>query len=210
MSENGFLGTPDHTAAAQRLFDDDVSEIGYVMNVSRLWAYQPATLTGLFGLMREAISGHMLTLRQRGILAAACAAAFGDSYCALAWGSKLAEAADAQTASGVLRGDDNRLTASEQAMARWARKVARNPSRTCEADVQALRDAGLSDPQIFAITTFVALRIALSTVNDALGVLPDASFRSTAPAAVLDAITFGRPIDDTAQGAVCSSWPRSG
>jgi hypothetical protein len=66
--------------------------------------------------------------------------------------------------------------------------------------VQVLRDAGYSDPQIFAITTFVALRIALATVNDALGVGPDAEFRSTAPEAVLDAVTFGRPIDDAAPG----------
>jgi hypothetical protein len=64
-----------------------------------------------------------------------------------------------------------------------------------------LRDAGHSDPAIFAITTFVALRIALSTVNDALGVSPDAMFRSAAPEAVLDAVTFGRPIDNAAPGA---------
>jgi alkylhydroperoxidase family enzyme len=109
--------------------------------------------------------------------------------------------ADADTASGVLRGEDDSLTSSEQAMASWARKVARNPNHTSAADVQALRDAGHGDPQIFAITTFVALRIALSTVNDALGVSPDATFRSPAPQAVLDAVTFGRPIDDAAPAA---------
>jgi alkylhydroperoxidase family enzyme len=114
----------------------------------------------------------------------------------LAWGSKLAEATDAHTAAGVLRGKDDSLTSSEQTMAGWARKVTRSPNHTTAADVQAVRDAGYSDPQIFAITTFVALRIALSTVNDALGVGPDAIFRSTAPEAVLDAVTFGRPIDD--------------
>jgi hypothetical protein len=43
---------------------------------------------------------------------------------------------------------------------------------------------------------FVALRLAFSTVNDALGVLPDAALRSTAPRVVLDAVTVGRPIED--------------
>jgi uncharacterized peroxidase-related enzyme len=200
MSVTGFLSAPEPTAEARRLFDEDISEVGYVMNISRLWAYQPALLTGLFDLMREIISENRLTFRQRGILVAACASAFGDSYCALAWGSKLAEATDAHTASGVLRGKDDRLTSSEQAMAGWARKVAHTPNHTSAADVQVLRDAGYSDPQIFAITTFVALRIALATVNDALGVGPDAEFRSTAPEAVLDAVTFGRPIDDAAPG----------
>lgn len=92
MSGIGLLGVPEPSAEAQRLFDDDMSELGYVMNVSGLWAYQPA------------------------------------------------------------------------------------------------------------ITVFVALRIAFSTVNDALGASPDAALRSTAPKAVLDAVTFGRPIDDAGPG----------
>jgi hypothetical protein len=127
------------------MFDEDLNEIGYVMNVSRLWAYQPATVSGLFDLLRQANSADNLSLRQRGILVAACASAFGDSYCSLAWGSKLAEASDAQTAAGVLRGVDDRLSTSERAMASWARKVARDPNTTSPTDVQPLRDAGLSD-----------------------------------------------------------------
>jgi hypothetical protein len=41
---------------------------------------------------------------------------------------------------------------------------------------------------------FVALRLAFSTINDALGVLPDAALRTTAPEAVRDAVSYGRPI----------------
>ena len=81
-------------------------------------------------------------------------------------------------------------------MARWARKVASDPSATTAADVQDLRDVGLSDARIFAITAYVALRLAFSTVNDALGARPDAALRSTAPEAVLDAVTYGRPIEE--------------
>jgi hypothetical protein len=192
----GFLDDPVITAQAQHLFDDDVSELGYVMNVSRLWAYQPTTLDGLFDLMRHTSKVCGLTHRQHGILVSACASAFGDSYCSLAWGSKLAKASDAQTAVGVLQGDDHELTTSERAIARWARKVASEPNETRATDVQALRDAGYDDAEIFAITVFVALRVAFSTVNDALGTRPDAALRSTAPAIILDAVTFGRPIDD--------------
>jgi len=196
MSGTGFLDIPEPNAEAQHVFDEDVAEVGYVMNLSRLWAYQPATLTGLFELLGQIASAQELDVRQRGILVAACASAYGDSYCALMWGSRLAEATDARTASGVLRDDgDSGLTASERAMASWARKVARDPNHTSAADVQALRGAGFGDAQIFAITAFVALRIAFSTVNDALGVRPDGQLRSTAPEAVLDAVTWGRPID---------------
>jgi alkylhydroperoxidase family enzyme len=200
MSAAGFLPVPEPTAQAQSVFDGDIAEIGYVMNASRAWAYQPSIFTGLFDLMGEITSAIGLTFRQRGILVAACASTFGDSYCSLAWGCRLAKATSAQTAAAVLRGGDgDGLTAGEQAMAAWARKVAGDPNHTSDADVQALRDAGYGDAEIFAITAYVALRIAVSTVNDALGVRPDAALRSAAPQAVLDAITFGRPIQDETQ-----------
>jgi uncharacterized peroxidase-related enzyme len=192
----GFLEVPEPSDEAQHMFDEDVAELGYVMNVSRLWAYQPATVAGLFNLLRQANSADNLSLRQRGILVAACASAFGDSYCSLAWGSKLATASDPQTAAGVLSGADDGLSTSERAMARWARKMARDPNATGATDVQALRDAGFSDSQIFTMTVFVALRLAFSTVNDALGLRPDAALRTTAPRVVLDAVTVGRPIED--------------
>jgi uncharacterized peroxidase-related enzyme len=198
LQKIGFLGVPEATAEVQRMFDEDIAELGYVMNVSRLWAYQPATVTGLFTLLAQVNSGERLSLRQRFILVTACAAAFGDSYCSLAWGSKLAKASDAQTAARVLVGVDDGLSTSERAMAGWARKVARDPNGTTSADVQELRAAGFSDSQIFTITAFVALRLAFSTVNDALGLRPDAALRSTAPAMVRDAVTFGRPIEDVA------------
>lgn len=80
-------------------------------------------------------------------------------------------------------------------MAAWARKVARDPNATTPADIQALRDAGLDDQQIFAITTFVALRLAFSTVNDALGAQPDAQLAQSLSPEVREAVTWGRPVD---------------
>jgi uncharacterized peroxidase-related enzyme len=195
MTAVGFLGAPEPTTEAERRFDEDRAAMGYVMNVSRLWAHQPTALTGLYDVLRDIVSRHALSMRDRGILVAACASSFGDSYCALAWGSKLAAAAGARTASGVLCGDDEGLSPRERAMAAWARKVAGGPHQTTAADLQPLRDAGFSDAQIFGITAFVGFRVAFSTVNSALGVGPDAAFRHTAPEPVRAAVTFGRPID---------------
>jgi hypothetical protein len=47
--------------------------------------------------------------------------------------------------------------------------------------------------QIFAITAFVALRLAFATVNDALGARPDAQLVAAVPAEVAVAVTYGRP-----------------
>ena len=177
------------------LFDDDLAELGFVMNASRLWAYQPATQDGLFEPDGQVVGAGGLRLPERGILVAACASATGDSYCSLAWGGKLAGAADERRRRRAARRRQG-LTDGERAMAEWARQVARDPNGTTADDVQVLRDAGFDDAQIFAMTVFVALRIAFSTVNDALGARPDAALRATVPAPVLDAVTYGRPIDD--------------
>ena len=190
----GFLAAPDMTPDARKLLDDDIDEVGFVMNLTRIWAYQPGTNLGLFDLMKSALSGLSFDVRTRGVLVTATASTLGDSYCSLAWGERLAAAADASTAAGVLTGDDTGLTPREQALAAWARKVARAPNSTTEADVQAVRDAGYSDAAIFGMTVYIALRIAFSTVNDALGARPDVEYLASAPRSVIDAVSFGRPV----------------
>jgi uncharacterized peroxidase-related enzyme len=195
MDRIGFLSVPLHTPETQALFDDDLTELGYVMNVSRLWSYQPTTVAELFELMGRSLTGSGLSARQRGILVCAAASTLRDSYCSIAWGSKLSKTASPAVAAGVINHSDDELTEDEKAMADWARKVVRDPNATSEADLQMLREAGFEDSQIFAMTVFVALRLAFSTINDALGATPDAQRLSSAPAQVVAAVDYGRPAD---------------
>ena len=188
-----FLQEPPASPQARELFDEDLAEDGFVWNVTRLWAHQPDTVRQLFELMSQAFRASGLSFRQLGILVTAAASALGDSYCSLAWGGKLAGASDAPLAAGVLTGEDSGLTDQEKAIADWARKVAKDPNATTPADIQALRDRGLDDGQIFAITTFVALRLAFSTINDSLGAQPDAQLAQSLPREVREAVTYGRP-----------------
>jgi uncharacterized peroxidase-related enzyme len=189
-----FLQEPPMSPQVRALYDEDVAEDGYVSNVSRLWAHQPDALRGLFKLMSQAFTPSGLTFRQRGILVAAAASTLGDSYCSLAWGGKLSEVSDATVAAGVLTGSDAGLTDQEKAMAAWARKVARDPNGTTPADIDALRASGLDEAQIFAITAFVALRLAFATVNDSLGAQPDAELAQSLPSEVREAVAYGRPV----------------
>jgi alkylhydroperoxidase family enzyme len=189
-----FLADPRPSDRAQQQFDQDVQGMGFVMNSSMLWAHDPTALDGLSDLLGHVARAGSLTYRQRAILVSSCASALGDSYCSLAWGSRLAAEVGPDVAAGVLRGDDRPLGDSERVLARWARHVTRDPNSTSARDVQALRDAGFDDAHIFAITVFVALRIAFSTVNDALGARPDRQLGAEAPGEVREAVTFGRPI----------------
>jgi alkylhydroperoxidase family enzyme len=188
------LGEAPTSTEAAALFELDVEMHGFVMNASRLWAHQARIHDDLFDLIGASAAAAGLSLRQRGILVTAAAAARGDSYCALAWGARLAGESSPELAAGVLRGNDDVLDPPERALATWARSVVRDPNGVTAAGVSPLRDAGFDDAQILAITVFVGLRLAFSTVNDALGALPDHGLVDHAPAEVVDAVTYGRPV----------------
>jgi SAM-dependent methyltransferase/alkylhydroperoxidase family enzyme len=187
-----FLPDPEPSPAVEEFYAEDLEELGYVMNGSRLWGRHPESWEALFGLIGSAAVVGGLSFRQRAVLVTAMAATIRDSYCSMAWGSKFATKAGPETAAGVLRGDDSGLDPQERALAAWARKVASEPNATTADDVQGLRDAGFTDLQIFAITVFVAARLAFSTVNDALGSTPDVELAASLPPAVRDAVAFGR------------------
>ena len=193
-AELGYLALAETTEDVQRLFDSDIADRGFVMNVSRLWAHQPAAKQRLMDLMGEVARGGGLTEQQRAVLIAACASTLGDSYCSLAWGKKLAGAAGDDIAASVIKGDDEGASEQDRALARWARQITRDPNSTSPSDVTALRDVGFDDAQIFAVTAFVGLRLAFSTINDALGVQPDRALAETVPRAVRDVVTYGRPV----------------
>lgn len=110
MSESSFLPEPERTGPVQAMFDEDMADMGFVMNASRLWAYQPATSDLLFDLMSTAFQASGLTFRDRALLVTAAASTIGDSYCALAWGHKLASKGSGPAAAAILRGDDTDLT----------------------------------------------------------------------------------------------------
>ena len=173
-------------ADATQLFDDDIAELGFVMNVSRLWAYQPRTLTRLFDLMGGA-SGAELSFRQRGILVTACASTFGDSYCSIAWGSKLANRADAETAAAVRRA----MAHCASPNGRWRIGRARSPAirtasppPTCRRSAMpASRTSDLRDDDLCRAQHCLLHRQRRTRCTTGR------AFRATAPAAVLEAVT---------------------
>lgn len=188
-----FLDDPEVDEQVARLYTSDVSGQGYVAHLTRVWANSPEALGALSYILKNAAIAAGLDDRTRALLVTACAATIGDSYCSLAYGSRLAREAGDDVAAAVLLDHDSALSPPERTLVRWARRVSRDPSGTTTADVDQLRALGYSDRQIFAITLFIAMRLAFSTVNDALGATPDIELTERAPAAVRSAVTYGRP-----------------
>ena len=187
-----YLDEPPPSPAADAMYAEDREALGYVMTGSLVWAHLPELHEGLFELLGTAAERAGLGVRERGILVTACASTLRDSYCSMAWGYKLASVAGADLAAGVLRGADDGLSDRERALASWARRLADDANGTGPDDVAALRAVGYDDAQILAITAYVALRMAFSTVNDALGVQPEPELAALAPEAVRTVVTYGR------------------
>ncbi len=193
-----FIESPPLDAAVSALYAREQAQQGFVMNLTRAWAWQPKVADAFSRLRALLIAHTSLSPRERAVLVCATAAALGDSYCSLAWGTNLASLATPAAAASVLKqGAPADLTQRELQLATWAGKVVRGPNETSASDVDGLRHAGFTEREIFDATALVAFRLAFSTVNDALGVRPDRVVAERAPEVVRNAVTFGR---DAASG----------
>ena len=194
-----FLREPN-TSEALSYLEQEQAAAGYVMNLERAWAWRPDIALS-FGALRQQLTDHSsLSAREIALLVCATARALGDSYCSLAWGTRFAKLAAPETAADILMDIDSAsLSPRERSLRAWAQLVVSDPNGTTQLQVDDLRRAGLSDREIFEATTYVALRLAFSTVNDALGAQPDRQLAEAAPAAVQAAVSYGR--QSSARGA---------
>lgn len=161
------------------------------MNVELAFASHPEVLAA-WQQLNGAIKAGM-DLRRYELATLAAARQLRSSYCCLAHGQVLVEdfgepvaeiAADHRTAG---------LSDLDVAVMDLAEKVVEAADKIEEADLQRLRDLGLSDDEVMNVVLAAAARCFLSKTVDALGVLPDASFRELDPA-LLDVLVVGRPI----------------
>lgn len=192
-NQSTYLGEPPENDMTRSAYEQDRADGGYVWNVTRLWSWRNDFEQAFVALRTSLVEGSALTEREKAILNAA-AAARRDAYCSLAWGSRLAALTDDETAAATLAGRDApALTEREGALANWARQVVAAPGETNEADVERLRSVGLDDQTIFEATAFIALRLAFSTINGALGAAPDRQLANAAPQLIRAAVDYGRP-----------------
>ena len=74
-----------------------------------------------------------------------------------------------------------------------ADRVADDATSIGEADLQRLRDLGLTDAEIMDVVLAAAVRCFFSKTLDALGVLPDAFYGELEPE-LREVLVVGRPI----------------
>ena len=77
-----------------------------------------------------------------------------------------------------------------------ADKVAHDAASVTQADIDGLRDVGLTDREILDVVLAAAARCFFSKTLDALGVEPDAKYSELEPN-LRATLTVGRPIAHT-------------
>ncbi|HEY6054627.1 MAG TPA: hypothetical protein VIU86_11885 [Gaiellaceae bacterium] len=134
-----------------------------------------------------------MELRRYELATLAAARRLRSSYCCLAHGSVLIERFGEPVREIALDHRDAGLDEVDVAVMDLAEKVVDDATAIYDADLQPLRDLGLSEAEIMDVVLAAAARCFFSKTLDALGVRPDASYAELAPE-LREALVVGRPI----------------
>jgi alkylhydroperoxidase family enzyme len=159
-------------------------------NYERAFADRPQVYAAWQGLI-GAIKARM-DLRRYELATLAAARRLRSSYCCLAHGKVLLELGEPVRAIAIDHRDAG-LGEVDVAVMDLAERVVDDATSIGDADLQRLRDLGLSDAEIMDVVLTAAARCFFSKTLDALGVRADSSYRAM-DAPVRDALVVGRPI----------------
>ena len=186
---------PPEEAAGEvkAMYDKDLAAQGYVANYTRAFSLRPEVMPGWLAL-KDAITAEM-DPRLYELVTVAVATAIRSSYCSLVHGRILATSYYPPGAVAGIAADDtgDGLDAADEAVVRFARKVAEEADKITQEDIGELRGLGFSDTDTFNIILAAAVRCFFSKVLDATGTLPDAALRDIADP-LRSALTVGRDI----------------
>jgi uncharacterized peroxidase-related enzyme len=181
---------PDDVAAMYRRQQD---AWGFVPNYAKVFCHRPELMARWAALLAEV--KRPLDKRRLELVTFSAAHELGHSACSLAHGRVLREFFADEEIVAIAEGrTTGLLSPAEQAMLRFARRVARDAASVTAAEVAELKALGFSDAEVFDIAAVAAARAFFTKLLDAVGVLADAPFGDL-PAPLRDALTVGRPID---------------
>ena len=178
------------------LYEADRLKFGYVPNLTRAFSLRP----GVYAAWRELIGAIQagMELRRYELATVAAARSLRSSYCMLAHGSVLANRFLEPEALRAIVADHRTsgLDEVDVAVMDLAEKVASDATAVTQADIDRLREVGLTDPEILDIVLAAAARSFFSKVLDGVGALPDREYEDKLEPELREALTVGRPIAD--------------
>lgn len=165
---------------------------GYLPNHAKIFSLRPKVYEAWLNL-QDAIRSNM-RLRRYELVTFAASQELGCSYCMLAHGTILHKnffSVD-EMLSIVKDYRNAGLTTEEVALMALAKKIIRKAGDVNEADIQELREFGLSDEEILDVVLVIDMRAFFSKTIDALGADPDDVYKDLDPR-LIEALAIGRP-----------------
>jgi alkylhydroperoxidase family enzyme len=162
-------------------------------NLERAFAERPDVYAA-WGQLNGAVKAGM-DLRRYELATLAAARRLRSSYCCLAHGTVLMERFGEPVREIALDHRNAGLDEVDVAVMDFAERVVDDATSISDAELQRLRDLGLSDTDILDVALAAAARCFFAKTLDAVGVRPDASFRDL-DSDVREALVVGRPIAD--------------
>jgi alkylhydroperoxidase family enzyme len=136
-----------------------------------------------------------MDLRRYELATLAAARRLRSSYCCLAHGKVLLERFREPVREIAIDHRTAGLDEIDVAVMDLAERVVDDATSIDDADLQRLRDLGLSETEIMDVVLAAAARCFFSKTLDALGVRPDASYQEVEPE-LREVLVVGRPIAD--------------
>lgn len=164
-------------------------------NYERALAARPEVYAAWVGLNGAIKAG--MDARRYELVTLAAALRLRSSYCSLAHGSILQDRFGEPVADIARDRRDAGLSAVDVVVMDLAERVVDDATSIGAADLQPLRDLGLSETEIMDVVLAATARCFFSKTLDALGVLPDASYLDLDPE-LREALVVGRPISEEA------------
>ena len=176
------------------MYAADIEHNGYLPNYSRIFSLHPGAYQAWGGLILS-IRGAM-DRRRYELATLGAANQLRSTACSLAHASILEERFfEAEDLLRIVSGQASSvLPEVDCEIVAFAKKVADDATSVTEEDIARLREAGLTDRDIFDVVLAVAARSFFTKVLDATGTLADAVFNEMDPE-LREALTVGRAID---------------
>jgi uncharacterized peroxidase-related enzyme len=170
---------------------------GYLPNYAPAFATRP-DVAEAWNTLNNAVRGHM-DRRRFELATIAAARVYRSTYCLAAHSKFLRDACGDEPTMRTVAADPSgaKLDATDRAVMDFAAQVARDASSITAADVQNLRDHGLSDPEVVDVALAAAARAFFTKVLDALGVQADVQLGEMFDPEVRGQVTVGRPFADS-------------
>ena len=170
-----------HTPPESPLFAGPAESLGYVPNYAKVFALAPDAYRAWQALSAAVKAG--IDERRYELVTVAAARRLRSRYCTVAHAAILRDKFryDEDALRAVMADPRSAgLDPGDLAAMDFADKIAADPTAATAADVQALREAGLSEQDIFQVVLAVTIRRFFAGTLDATGAEPDPVYDSLA------------------------------